>query len=135
MRSDWRPVAKAREAELSKPRDEDTNRETVADLHRRLDEARPISDAQESMSEGGPDYFFFSRRVPAKKGKWRMVSSEAEQRESGASASLSRMEHPRLPSGLPAKQLAKGTRTSVESAQNPRRESDANLHLDRASRR
>ena len=81
MRPDWREIAKKREAELGGPRDEDSDRETVADLNRRLAEARPVSEEEASYSEGGPDYFVISRQVPAKKGKWRMVSREVEEGE------------------------------------------------------
>jgi hypothetical protein len=81
MRSDWRELAKRQETRLGEPRDEDADRETVAELQRRLDEARTISDQEPALSGGDPDYFFLSRRVPAKKGKWRMVSVEEAGRE------------------------------------------------------
>jgi hypothetical protein len=79
MRSDWREVAKNREAELGKPRDESSDAITLDDIKRRLAKAEPVSD--EGEPEGGADYFVVSRRVPARKGKWRMVSEEIEQAE------------------------------------------------------
>lgn len=79
MRRDWREAAKTREAELGNPRDETADRETVAELNRRLDEARPVVDEQASLGESGPDYVFIRRQMPVSKGKWRLVSKEVEE--------------------------------------------------------
>jgi hypothetical protein len=79
MRPDWREIAKEHEAGLDRPLDEDAGRETVADLNQRLGEARPLRDEEPSLREGGPDYFVIRRQVPARKGKWRMVSKEVEE--------------------------------------------------------
>jgi hypothetical protein len=49
----------------------------VSDLRRRLDGARPAAD-EEAMG-GSPDYLFIRRHVPAHRGKWRIVSKEAEE--------------------------------------------------------
>jgi hypothetical protein len=81
MRPDWREVARRQEAELGKPRDEDTGRETVAEVRRRFEEARPVTDQEASLAGAGPDYFVIRRQVPVKKGKWRMVSKEVEEAE------------------------------------------------------
>jgi hypothetical protein len=81
MRPDWRESAKGYEAELGKPRDEAADRETVAELNRRLDAARPVSNQDAALIEDGPDYFLIQRWVPVKKGKWRMVSKEVEEAE------------------------------------------------------
>lgn len=83
MRPDWREIAKGNEAELGKPRDEDADRETVAELNRRVDAARPISDHGTGLVDEGPDYLLIRRWVPAKKGKWRIVSKEVEEAEGG----------------------------------------------------
>jgi len=80
MRSDWREIAQQRASELRKPRDESSDATTLDDIKERLDKAEPVSDAAEP--EGGADYFVISRRVPARKGKWRMVSEEIKDRDS-----------------------------------------------------
>jgi hypothetical protein len=79
MRPDWREIANGNEAELGKPRDEDADRETVAELNRRIDAARPLSGHDTGFVEEGPDYILIRRWVPTKKGKWRMVSKEVEE--------------------------------------------------------
>lgn len=78
MRPDWREVAKTREAELGKPRDERADQKTLDDLKERLSKAEPVSEEEVDSSVRGPDYFVTSRRVRVKKGKWRMVSQEVE---------------------------------------------------------
>jgi hypothetical protein len=78
MRPDWREVAKAREADLGKPRDVKADQKTLDDLKERLGKAEPVSEGEVDPSGRGPDYFVTSRRIPAKKGKWRMVSEEHE---------------------------------------------------------
>lgn len=83
MRPDWREIAKGQEAARGKPRDEDADRETVAELNRRMDAARPVAGPAGTFIEEGPDYILISRRVPAKKGKWRMVSKEVEEAGDG----------------------------------------------------
>lgn len=82
MRPDWREVAKWREAELGKPRDETADGTTLNEIKRRLAEAEPVAE-EVGEPEGGADYFVTSRRVPARKGKWRMVSKEIEEAEDG----------------------------------------------------
>ena len=82
MRRDWRDVARRREAELGKPRDEDAEQVSLGEIKQRMAEAESLpQDAAEP--EGGADYFITSRRVPAQKGKWRMVSEEIEEADSG----------------------------------------------------
>jgi hypothetical protein len=79
-RPDWREIAKKREAELGKPREESSDSTTLDDIKERLAKAEPVSNVAEP--EGGADYFVISRRVPARKGKWRIVSEEIEDRDS-----------------------------------------------------
>ncbi len=80
MRRDWREVAREREAELGKPRDEGSEQAKLEEVKRRIAEAESLpEDAKEP--EGGADYFITSRRVPARKGKWRMVAEEVEAAE------------------------------------------------------
>jgi hypothetical protein len=81
MRPDWRAVAKRHEAELGKPRDQEADRETVAELTQRMAEARPVSDAKANRGEAGHDYIVITRQVPATKGKWRIVPSDVERDE------------------------------------------------------
>ena len=78
MRRDWREIAEAREADRGKPRDEVADRETVAELNRRLDEAQPVPNEKASLGEGGPDYIVIRRQMPVTKGKWRLISKEVE---------------------------------------------------------
>lgn len=80
MRPDWREVAKRREAELGKPRDEMADGTTLDEIKRRLAEAKPVAE-EVGEPEGGADYFVTTRRVPAQKGRWRMVSREIEESE------------------------------------------------------
>jgi hypothetical protein len=83
MRPDWREIAKGIEAELGQPRDKEADRKTVAELNRRIEAAQPVSDQGLRFEEEGPDYFLIRRWVPARKGKWRMVSKEVEEAEEG----------------------------------------------------
>lgn len=64
MRPDWREVARRQEAELGKPRDEDASRDAVAEVRRRFEEARPVTDQETSLIGAGPDYFVIRRQVP-----------------------------------------------------------------------
>lgn len=82
MRPDWREIAEGEQAELGKPRDEASDRETVAEIRGRLDQAQPVSEDEAHLGGDGPDYFVIRRQVPVKKGKWRMVSKEVEDAES-----------------------------------------------------
>lgn len=81
MRPDWREVARQRESELGTPRDEAADKVTLEEIKQRLAEAEPVSE-EGGEPEGGADYFVTSRRVRARKGKWRMVSEEIEEAES-----------------------------------------------------
>lgn len=76
MRDDWREAARAREAELGQPRDEAADRQTVAELNLKLDQATPVIDEKGALGKRGPDYIVIRRQMPATKGRWRMVSKE-----------------------------------------------------------
>jgi hypothetical protein len=78
MRSDWREIATRQEAGLDATRDDNADRETVAELARRVHEAQPVSDQEASAHVDRPEYLVIRRRVPARKGKWRIVSKEVE---------------------------------------------------------
>jgi hypothetical protein len=78
----WREAAREREAELGKPRDEAAEKMTLGEIKQRLAKAEPLAE-EAGEPEGGADYFVTSRRVPARKGKWRMVSKEIEKAEGG----------------------------------------------------
>jgi hypothetical protein len=82
MRSDWREIAREKEAALHEPRDLERDHATIAEIEKRLESAHPVSDTSGDIGEDGagdePDYFVVRRRVPIKKGKWRMVPKEAE---------------------------------------------------------
>ncbi len=78
----WREAARKREAELGKPRDEAAEKITLDEIKQRLAKAEPLAE-EAGEPEGGADYFITSRRVPARKGKWRMVSEEVEKAEGG----------------------------------------------------
>jgi hypothetical protein len=51
----------------------------VAELNQKLEGAQPVLDEQASLGERGPDYMVIRRRIPARKGKWRIVSKEVEE--------------------------------------------------------
>lgn len=81
MRPDWREIAAAREAERGKPRDEEADRETLADMRSRVESAEPVAEAETPLSGDDADYVIIRRQVPVRKGKWRMVSKEVEEAE------------------------------------------------------
>jgi hypothetical protein len=81
MRPDWRDMAKRHEADLGRPRDEDAERKTVAELTGRVEAARPIVEEGAATTAEEADYFLISRWVPATKGRWRMVSKEVAEAE------------------------------------------------------
>jgi hypothetical protein len=81
MRPDWRESAAEREAERGKPRDEASDRQTVAGFKERIEQAQPLA-APPASSADEPDYIIIRRQVPVKKGKWRMVSKEVEDADS-----------------------------------------------------
>lgn len=81
MRPDWREIAKRRESEVGKPRDEDVDRQTMAEISGRLDEAQSVSNQKASLGADGADYVVIRRQVPVRKGKWRMVSKDVEEAE------------------------------------------------------
>jgi hypothetical protein len=78
MRKDWRDVAAEREAVLNDPFDPDAGKETVDELTTRMTEAQPLPPGIADQATVDPDYFFLTRHVPAKKGKWRIVPAEVE---------------------------------------------------------
>jgi hypothetical protein len=77
----WREAAKRHEALLREPRPEAADRATVADLTRKLEQARPVPPEQEqAVAPDDADYLFRRRWVPAQKGKWRLVPDEVLRR-------------------------------------------------------
>jgi hypothetical protein len=84
MRPDWREIASEREATLEAPRNEAAERRTVDDLNAQIDEAVTVEDEGAALGADGPDYYLLKRWVPVKKGKWRMVSKEIEDADSGS---------------------------------------------------
>lgn len=85
MRPDWREIAAAREAERGKPRDEEADRKTLADMRSRVESAEPVTEAEAPLSGDDADYVIIRRQVPVQKGKWRMVSKEVEEAERASS--------------------------------------------------
>jgi hypothetical protein len=79
MHPDWREMARGKEAERGKPRDEARDRETVQAIRRRLDQAQPAEGDEARLDGDAADYLFVRRQVPITKGKWRMVSKEVEE--------------------------------------------------------
>lgn len=78
MRPDWREIAKRNEARIYEPRDEVAAARTLAELKERLGGAEQITGEQTDHSDRGPDYFVTGRRIPGRKGRWRMVSKEVQ---------------------------------------------------------
>ena len=85
MRPDWREIEAGREAERGKPRDEEGDRKTLADMKTRVEFAKPVTEAEVPLSGDDADYVIISRQVPVQKGKWRMVSKEVEEAETDGS--------------------------------------------------
>jgi hypothetical protein len=83
MRPDWRETAAEQEAKRGKPRDEDADRTTLAEMKRRTESAQPIPEAEVPASGDEADYAIIARQVPVRKGKWRMVSEEVEEADGG----------------------------------------------------
>jgi hypothetical protein len=83
MRADWREIAAEQEARRGKPRDEERERTTLADMKGRVESAQPVPDAEVPASGDEADYAIIARQVPVRKGKWRMVSQEVEDADSG----------------------------------------------------
>lgn len=79
MRPDWRDRAAECEARVDVPRNPDADRRTVDELTARIEGARGLpADVASRLSAEIPDYLFRTRRVPATKGKWRIVPTELE---------------------------------------------------------
>lgn len=87
MRADWREAAKASESRLGTVPDEETSHQTISEVEGRLEQAQPIPNEAVLLGDEAADYTVIQRRVPATKGKWRMVSKEVEEAgdETGAS--------------------------------------------------
>ena len=56
MRPDWREIARGEESTVGKPRDEAQDRETVAELRGRLDEAQPVLGDEARLGLDAADY-------------------------------------------------------------------------------
>jgi len=83
MRPDWREIAAEQEARCGKPRDGEAERTTLADMKGRVESAQPVPEAEVPASGDEADYAIIRRQVPVRKGKWRMVSQEVEEADSG----------------------------------------------------
>ena len=86
MRPDWREIAAAREDERAKPRDEEADRRTLAEMRSRVGSAEPVAETEAPPSGDDADYVIIRRQVPVQKGKWRMVSKEVEEAEAEGNA-------------------------------------------------
>ncbi|HEV7495717.1 hypothetical protein [Baekduia sp.] len=80
MSSEWRAMAERHQAKLHGPRDEEAEREMVAELNHRMREAQAIEDGDSGpvLDDDGPEYMVITRHVFPTKGKWRIVPEEAE---------------------------------------------------------
>jgi hypothetical protein len=83
MRPDWRQIAAEREATRGKPGDAEAEQTTVADVRGRVESSRPVPATEAPASGDEADYAIIRRQVPVQKGKWRMVSQDVEEAESG----------------------------------------------------
>ncbi len=79
MRSDWRDAAKVSEGRVGAIPDRESSRQTISGIEDRMKGAQPIPDRAAQLGDGAPDYTVIRRRVPATKGKWRMVPREVEE--------------------------------------------------------
>jgi hypothetical protein len=78
MIPDWREIAAQQEAVRDQPRDKASDRELIRELNEQIDGATPET-SREALPTAGPDYSLISRRVPVKKGKWRMLPEGIEE--------------------------------------------------------
>jgi hypothetical protein len=81
MRPDWREIEIRRETDRARPRDEAADSNTLADMKRRVESAKPVTEAESPVSGDDADYVIIARQVPVQKGKWRMVSRQVEEAE------------------------------------------------------
>jgi hypothetical protein len=77
MRPDWREIAADRQARMGEPRDTNSDAMTIEEFKERLQNSEVVGD--EVMPGDGPGWMSIERRMPATKGKWRMVSKEVEE--------------------------------------------------------
>jgi hypothetical protein len=72
----WRDSARAREKEVREPDFGAQRRPIPDDVRAKMDGARPIAREAGAPAPDDADYMAITRRVPAQKGKWRIVSRE-----------------------------------------------------------
>ena len=82
-RPGWRERAKASEGDLGKLPDKEAGRQTIGEIQGRMKAAQAIPDEAVLLGDQEHDYTVIQRRVPATKGKWRMVSKEIEEAGGG----------------------------------------------------
>jgi hypothetical protein len=69
MHPDWRERAASHEAALASPRDEEADRQTLAELNQRLDAAQLVPNEAANPSGDERDYMVISRRDPRDEGQ------------------------------------------------------------------
>lgn len=74
MRPDWRDASVQMHAAASKPLIPISEDPDLAELTQQLEAATPVEGNQANAAS--PDYLLFQRRVPATKGRWRMVPED-----------------------------------------------------------
>jgi hypothetical protein len=78
MRRDWREIACRIEANIGRPRDRDAEQATVAELNRKIEQAKGLDYESTPASTRDLDHMLLQRYVPTRKGKWRIVSEAVE---------------------------------------------------------
>lgn len=78
MRPDWREISVRQERDLLEPNDEAAEADALAEVTERIDKAESLAPEESPADPNGADYVVVKRQVRSTMGKWRIVSSEAE---------------------------------------------------------
>lgn len=81
MRPDWRADAQTPQQLLERRRAAKQEGRGAAALRARVEAAQPVPEADRHLPDGKPDYMAVRRRVPVRKGKWRLLPEELEKVE------------------------------------------------------
>jgi hypothetical protein len=82
MRPEWRDGAKTPEEAFARLREQE--RGGAAAFRARIERAQPAANLEAQLTNGAPDYVVIQRKVPVRKGKWRLVPEQIEHDEGDA---------------------------------------------------
>jgi hypothetical protein len=81
MRPDWRRIAEEQEVQRGQPRDEAADQALIARIEQMQEGGRELSEDEGPSSLDDANQVLITRRMPVRRGKWRLVSEEVEQAE------------------------------------------------------